>query len=208
MLLIQWGSVGTVKNSSVLLFHPGGQQEAFYTTTTTLPCRTMMDAPAMGTLKPTPETAHPSPTGLLPTSSLQFLCESVGYQVHIWWLHQKVQLLCPMRQAKREQSQPSTSPRHWETFCHSRERTASERFLQQTQLITQENTIAWHRVFWPRFLPGLLFGHGFLQMVQGRVRFVGRAMAHNRIIIFKLFLLQPDAGCPFFPDGQPLLPKA
>lgn len=172
-----------------VLFHPGGQQEAFYTTTTTLPCRTTMDAPVMGTLKPTPETAHPSPTGLLPTSSFRLLCESVGYQVHIWWLNQKVQLLCPMRQAKREQSQPSTSLRHWETFCHSRERTASERFLQQTQLITQENTIAWHRVFWPRFLPGLLFGHGFLQMVQGRVRFVGRAMAHNRIIIFKLFLL-------------------
>lgn len=63
-------------------------------------------------------------------------------------------------------------------------------------------------VFWPRFFPGLLFGHGFLQTVQGRVRFVGRAMARNRITIFKLFLLQPDAGRPFFPDGQPLLPKA
>lgn len=190
---------------SVLLFHPGGQLEAFYTTRTTLPCRTMMDAPVMGTLKPTPETAPLLPQGFYqqaPTNS------SVGYQVHIWWLNQKVQLLCPMRQAKREQSQPSTSPRHWETFCRSRERTASERFLQQTQLITQENTIAWHRGFWPRFLPGLLFGHGFLQVVQGRVRFVGRAMAHNRIIIFKLFLLQPDAGCPFFPDGQPFLPKA
>lgn len=144
MLLIQWGSVGTVKNSSVLLFHPGGQREASYTTTTTLPCRTVMDVPVMGTLKPTPETAHPSPTGLLPTSSHQSLCQSVGYQVHIWWLNQKVQLLCPMRQAKQEQSQPSTSPRHWETFCRSRERTASERLLQQTQLITQENTIAWH----------------------------------------------------------------
>lgn len=32
-------------------------------------------------------------------------------------------------------------------------------------------------------------------------------MAHNRILIFNLFLLQPDAVCPFFPGGQPLLPK-
>lgn len=191
---------------SVLLFHPGDSWKPSIPQEPPFPA--MMDASGMGTLKLTCETAHPSPTGLLPTSSHQFLCESVGYQVHIWWLNQKVQLLCPMRQAKREQSQPSTSPRHWETFCRSRERTASERFLQQTQFITQENTIAWHRVFWPRFLPGLLFGHGFLQVVQGRVRFVGRAMAYNRITIFKLFLLQPDAGCPFFPDGQPLLPKA
>lgn len=91
---------------SVLLFHPGGQQEAFYTTTTTLPCRTMMDAPAMGTLTPTPETAHPSPTGLLPTSSLQFLCESVGYQVHIWWLNQKVPTTLP-HEASQARAEPA-----------------------------------------------------------------------------------------------------
>lgn len=143
---------------NVLLFHSGGQEVAFYTMTTTLPCRTMMGALEMGTLKPTPEIAHPFPTGLPPTSSCQFLCESVGYQVCIWWLNENVQLLCPRGQAKRQQSQPSASPRHWETFCHSRERMAIERFLQQTQLFTWENAIAWHRVFWPRFLPGLLFG--------------------------------------------------
>lgn len=51
-----------------------------------------------------------------------------------------------------------------------------------------------------------LYSPGFPQKIQGRVRFVGRDVARNRII-FKLFLLQPDAGCPFFPGGQPLLPK-
>lgn len=144
---------------NVLLFHSGGQEKAFYTTTTTLPRRTVTGAPEMGTLKPTPETAHPFPIGLPPTNSFQFLCESVGYQVHIWWLNENVQLLCPRGQAKWEQSQPSTSPRHWETFCHSRERIAIKIVLQQTQLFTWENAIAWHRVFSPRFLPGLLFGH-------------------------------------------------
>lgn len=168
----------------------------------------------MGTLKPLKpisETAHPFPTGFPPVSSFQFLCKPVGYQVQMWWLNQNIQLLCPGGHTKREQSQPSASPRHWETCCHSRERTAIERFLQQSQLFTWENTISWHRVFWPRLLPVLLFGH-----VQPRVspdgsrqgRFVGRAVTHNRIVIFKLFLLQPDAGCPFFPGGQPLLPKA
>lgn len=39
---------------------------------------------------------------------------------------------------------------------------------------------------------------GFPQKVHGRVRFVGRDVAHNRIPIFNLFLLQPDAVCPFF----------
>lgn len=82
---------------NVLLFHSGGQEVAFYTTTTTLPCRTTMGALEMGTLKPTPEIAHPFPTGLPPTSSCQFLCESVGYQVRIWWLNENIQLLCPQR---------------------------------------------------------------------------------------------------------------
>lgn len=71
----------------------------------------------------------------------QFLCHSVGHQVHIWWLHHKVQL-CFAPRGKPSKSRASL--RHWETFCHSTERTASERFLQQTPLITQENTIACH----------------------------------------------------------------
>jgi len=149
---------------NVFLFHSGGQEEAFYATITTLPCRTTMDALEMGTLEPAPETAHPFPTGLPPASSLQFLCESVRYQVHVQWLNENIQLLWPRGQAKREQSQPSASPRHWETFCHSRERIAIERLLQQTQLFTQENSTASHRVFRLRSLPGLLFGH-----VQPRV---------------------------------------
>ena len=37
---------------NVLLFHSDRQEEAFYTTTTTPPCRTMMGAPETGTLKP------------------------------------------------------------------------------------------------------------------------------------------------------------
>lgn len=210
MLLIQWGSVGTVKNSVSSCSTQG------YNGKPSIPRQPPFPAEWWWILQWWAHWNQPlKQHTLLPqgfyqqaatNSSVNLWDTKCKYQV--WWLDQKVQLLCPMRQAKREQSQPSSSPRHWDTFCHSRERTASERFLQQTQLITQENTIAWHRVFWPRFLPGLIFGHGFLQMVQGRVRFVGRAMAHNRITIFKLFLLQPDAGCPFFPDGQPLLPKA
>lgn len=53
-----------------------------------------------------------------------------------------------------------------------------------------------------------MYGLRFLQMVQDRVSFVGRATARNRIIIFILLLLQTDAGCLFFPGRQLLLPKA
>lgn len=37
---------------------------------------------------------------------------------------------------------------------------------------------------------------GFPQKVHGRVRFVGRDVAHNRIPIFNLFLLQPMQFAP------------
>lgn len=162
MLLIQWGSVGTVKNSMSSCSTQVDKRKPSAPQPPPFPAEQQMGTPEMGMLKPlkpTPEILHPFPTGLPPTSSFQFLCKSVGYQVHVWWLNENVQLLCPRGQAKWEQSLPSTNPRHRETFCHSRERIAIERFLQQTEIFTWENAIAWHRVFWPRLLPGLLFGH-------------------------------------------------
>lgn len=144
MLLIQWGSVGTVKNSVSSCSTQGDNGKPSIPRHPPFPAERWWMLQWWAHWNQPLKQHTPLPTGLLPTRPRQFLCQSVGYQVHIWWLNQKVQLLCPMRQAKQEQSQPSTSPRHWETFCRSRERTASERFLQQTQLITQENTIAWH----------------------------------------------------------------
>lgn len=201
------------ENLYVLLFHSSGQEEAFYTTTTTLPCSMMLDAPEWAhwnhwnqPLKqrtPFPQAFHQWAPSNSSVSLWDTKCKSGG-------LIQTSNYSAP-ENTKWEQSQPSASPRHWETCCHSRERTAIERLLQQTQLFTWENAIAWHSVFWPRLLPVLLFGHvqpGVSPDGSRQGRFAGRAVTHNRIVIFKLFLLQPDAGRPFFPGGQPLLPKA
>lgn len=196
---------------NVLLFHLGGQEVAFYTTTTTLPCRTTMDALEMGTLKPTPEMAHPFPRGLPPTSSCQFLCESVGYQVHIWWLNENVHYFAPEGKPRDSRASPppargtgrlsAIAERGWPLRDSSSKSNSSH---GKTLLPGTESS---GRGFYQGSSLDM-YSPRFLQMVQGGVRFVGRAAAHNRIIIFKLFLLQPDAGCPFFPGGQPLLPKA
>lgn len=139
---------------NVLLFHAGGQEAAFCTTTTTLPCSIDNGTSRDGHTGTWNSTSFPH--RLPPTSSFQFLRESVEYQARIWWLNENIQMFCPRGQARWKQSQTPASLRHWDAFCHSRERTATERFLQQTQPFTWENTTSWYSLLAEVFSRALL----------------------------------------------------
>lgn len=205
VLLTQRGLVGTGKNSTSPPFHSDDREEAFCTATTTLPCRTTRGRLQTHRGRP-PEQHALFPAGFPPARSFQFLCESAGYQVHIWWLNGNVQLLRAGGRARRAGPPPvrgtgrlsATAERGWPSGCSSSKPNSSRgKALPGPEASGQG------------FYQGSsldLYSPGFPQKIQGRVRFVGRDVARNRII-FKLFLLQPDAGCPFFPGGQPLLPK-
>lgn len=153
VLLTQRGLVGTGKNSTSPPFHLDEREEAFCTATTTLPCRTTRGR--LQTPRPTPGAARPLPSRVSTGTLLPIPLRVCG----IPSAHLVAEWKRPTTLSRRasQQSRPSASPRHWETFCQSRERMAIGMLLQQTQLFTWEN-IAQPRGFWPRLLPGLLFG--------------------------------------------------
>lgn len=120
----------------VLLFHSGGQEEAFYTMTPTLPCRTPTGALQMGTPKPTPF-SHRASTNKLLLIPLR-VCGIPSAHLVAEWKHPTT---LPQR-ANQVRAEPALCQAEaLGAFCRSRERTAVERFLQQTQLFTWENAV-------------------------------------------------------------------
>lgn len=183
-LKIQRGTVGTVKNSTPLVSDE--REEAPNATTTALHCTTMTAAPvrrAQWNHRPQAHNSTPLPSSLHQHAASRSSAGPWDSKCTSGGFNENVQLL----QGRREASSPppargtgrlSAVAERGQPWRHSSSKPNSSH--GKTLL---PGTEASDQGFYQGSSPDT-HSPGFPQKVHGRVRFVGRDVAHNRILIF------------------------